>query len=953
MPLNPTLQPKFAAFLCGMSAALLSMAVPAQAQRALLSKHVPAMVTSGQATRLQALARTETLDLVINLPLRNQAALDGLMADLYNPQSPNYHHWLTPQQFDAQFGPTTEDYAALTAWVRQSGLTITSTSPNRRLVRVRATTEAVNRAFNIEETTYHDGVRNRDFRAPDREPTVSLSLPILSVSGLDTSNPIVNHYKKNPALASSTASVTNQLRTSSGAPVISTGGNSNGIKAPNGTTLKTAMITGSGPSNTYLPSDMRAAYYGTGPLTGAGQTVAIYSYDGYIASDLTLWHSTTDTTSSVPVTNVLVDGFSGACQLNNPCVDGEQILDIVQVQGMAPGLSGILFYESTSAVAELNQMVMDNQASVVTSSWGGGDFGPGTTPYFIQMAAQGMTYLNATGDDGGFNGFTYDTPSLDPNIVQVGGTDLTTTGAGGPWASETAWVDSGGGYFDPGITIPSWQAAAGVITTLNAGSATERNSPDIAAEANFDNSTVSNGSFKTGYGGTSYATPRMAGYIALANQQAVANGYGTVGFINPQLYQYGLGSNASQVYHDITSGSAPSAVAPTATYSAVTGYDLVTGWGSPNGTGLINKLTGPDFALTPASTSLYVSRGTSVSSAVTVSNLNGYSGPPPLTFSGVPAGISASYAVTNSTTLTITFTSATTTLLSTKPITVTGTYGAITHSFVVNLTTGKRANDDFTMTASNASATQMATGGSVITVNPGAGLSGPVSLSAIGLPTGVTASFDNGSTYSTANLTFSAAINSTPGVYAITVTGIAGGVLEHTVTLSLTINAVASSLLNGGGETGLQTPWIGTSTLGGSDYQITCDRTCGMYPHSGNYFYYMNGWGQTDTDIFSQQFTVSGGTSKATLNFWLWINSEETTTTAKNDTLAVALYNMSGTLLTTLGTLSNLNKTSTYALYSYDMSAYLGQTVVLTFTGIENSSRTTAFLLDDISVVVQ
>ncbi len=921
------------------------MAVPAQAQRALLSKHVPEMVTNGQATRVQPLARTETLDLVISLPLRNQSELDGLLADIYNPQSPNYHHYLTPRQFDARFGPSEEDYAALTAWARTSGLTITQTSPNRRILSVRAATEIVNRAFNIEETTYHDTVRNRDFRAPDREPTISLSIPVLSVSGLDTSNPKVNHYKKDPNATPPLAGAVNGRSTR--------GVTATGITATGGTAVK-PMITGSGPSNTYLPSDMRAAYYGSGPLTGAGQTVAIFSYDGYIASDLPLWHSTTSTTSSVPVTNVLTGHFSGACQLNNPCDDGEQILDIVQVQGMAPGLSGILFYEGLSAVTELNQMVMDNQASVVTCSWGGGDFGPGTTPYFIQMAAQGMTFLNATGDSGGFNGFTYLPPSSEPNIVQVGGTDLTTTGAAGPWASETAWVDSGGGYFDPGITIPSWQQTVGVITSTNAGSATLRNSPDIAAEANFDNSTVINGAFATGYGGTSYATPRMAGYIALANQQSVANGYGTVGFINPQLYAFGLRSTASQTYHDITSGSAPSSVAPRVTFSAVAGYDLVTGWGSPNGPGLINLLTGPDFALTPATSSLYVARGGSVSSTVTVTNLNGYLGPPPLTFSGLPTGVTASFTFLSNTSISITFTSATTTLLATAPITVTGTFGAITHSFVVTLTTGKRANDDFTISATNAAATQMASGGAVVTVTPGAGLSGPVTLTASGVPAGVTASFDNNVTYGTANLTFAATIAAAPGVYAITVIGSAGGgVLTHATTLSLTVSPVASVLTNGGVETGSATPWVFTSSLGGSADLYVCDRSCGFYPHSGSYYFYLNGFGAVDTDVLSQQFTVSGGTASATLNFWLFLTTEETTTTAKNDTLTVALYNTSGTLLTTLASFSNLNATSTYALYSYDLSAYLGQTVVLKFTGVENRSRATVFLLDDISVVVK
>ncbi len=115
--------------------------------------------------------------------------------------------------------------------------------------------------------------------------------------------------------------------------------------------------------------------------------------------------------------------------------------------------------------------------------------------------------------------------------------------AGGTrWAAETAWPQSGGGYVS-GTPIPAWQQLAGVVNASNQGSSTLRNSPDVAAEADFDNPTVINGSFVTGYGGTSFATPRWAGFLALVNQQSAANGKGTVGFINPALYEIGVSSS--------------------------------------------------------------------------------------------------------------------------------------------------------------------------------------------------------------------------------------------------------------------------------------------------------------------------------------------------------------------------------------------------------------------------
>ena len=94
------------------------------------------------------------------------------------------------------------------------------------------------------------------------------------------------------------------------------------------------------------------------------------------------------------------------------------------------------------------------------------------------------------------------------------------------------------------------------------------------------------------YGGTSFAAPMWAGYMALVNQQSVTNGNGLLGFINPSLYSIGAGSSYTTDFHDITSGSNG--------YSATTGYDLATGWGSPNGSGLINALAGSSSSSTAA-----------------------------------------------------------------------------------------------------------------------------------------------------------------------------------------------------------------------------------------------------------------------------------------------------------------------------------------------------------------
>src|SRR3569833_493245 len=354
---------------------------------------------------------------------------------------------------------------------------------------------------------------------------------------------------------------------------------------------------GSGPSGEYLPSDMRAAYYGKGPLTGAGQTIGILSFDGYLPSDVKLFFAKTHMVSLVPFLFVLVFGFCGACTTqgstaNSTCDDGEQVLDIVNAIGMALGIKEVLIYEGASDTQILNQMAADNTAKVLSSSWGWNPSDAASDdPIFQEFAAQGQTFVSASGDSGQFNTATFFFPATDPYVLQVGGTDLTTAGPGGAWSGETAWVQSGGGFVDD-TAIPAWQQLPKVVNSANMGSTTLRNSPDVAAEANFDNPTVVNGKLVTGFGGTSFAAPRWAGLLALANQQSVTNDRGTKRFINPTLYNLGTSASRAAVFHDITSGSNPPTVGDGGGFDAVAGYGLVTGWGSPVGAALIDQLAG-------------------------------------------------------------------------------------------------------------------------------------------------------------------------------------------------------------------------------------------------------------------------------------------------------------------------------------------------------------------------
>ena len=520
-----------------------------------LQDHVRTAVTSGRAARMGAMSHGQRMTLAIILPLRNQSELASLLKRLYDPSSPDYRHFLTVSQFTAQFGPTPHDYESVTQFARAKGFTVANSAANRLLVHINGTVAQVNKAFHVNMTNYRHPTEKRIFYSPDREPSLELSVPVVHIAGMNNFSIPRSKYKRAP---------------------------------PN--FRRNAL--GSGPSGAYLGSDMRVAYYGGTALTGSGQSVGLLEFDGYNVSDVTA--SFVGQSNSVPIQNVLIDGATAGSDGD----DGEQVLDIVQAASMAPGLSQIRVYiapgNSQIGVGDvdiLNQMATDNIAKQLSCSWG---WNPDDTaeldPIFEEFAAQGQTLFVASGDAGAYTGSNATDnsyPAEDVNVVAVGGTDLTTNGRGGAWQSESAWSDSSGGPADDGLAIPSWQA--GIANSSNQASNTLRNVPDVAMEANTDNYACDQGACSGDYGGTSFAAPRWAEFLALVNQQAVANGGTTLGFINPAIYSLGNSPNYKNVFHDISIGNNNNGKGQS--YNAVVGYDLVTGWGSPSGQNLINAMT--------------------------------------------------------------------------------------------------------------------------------------------------------------------------------------------------------------------------------------------------------------------------------------------------------------------------------------------------------------------------
>jgi serine protease len=158
---------------------------------------------------------------------------------------------------------------------------------------------------------------------------------------------------------------------------------------------------------------------------------------------------------------------------------------------------------------------------------------------------------------------------------------------------------------------------------------------------------------------------------------------------------------------------------------------------------------------------------------------------------------------------------------------------------------------------------------------------------------------------------------------------------------------VASKQLfaNTGFESGSTTPWTMSSGV--------LDNSTSEPAHAGAWKAWLDGYGAAHTDTLSQTVAIPSGYTKATLQFYLHIDTAEPSATTVHDTLKVQLFNSSGTLLKTLRTFSNLNAASGYAAHTDDVSTYVGQTVVVKFTGVEDASNQTSFVLDDITLTVQ
>ena len=594
--------------------------------------HMPSEVST--SIKLSHADPGKILDLRIVLPLQNQDQLTTLLKSIYDPKSPNFHHYLTPDQFAQQFSPSEIDTIAVENSLKSQGLSNISQSPNGFVLKVTGPVSAVEQAFKLHINNYQksDGTK---FYAPDADPTIDVQIAgkISAIAGLNNLVMI-----KPPLLRINTKS--------QGASGINT---SQGIKLSPG-------FQGTGPYGFLSPQDITKAYNLNGiSSNGSGQTVALYELDGYNPSDISTYLSqfslpdininnpcnyisssvytpinlnNPPNSSCAPniLQNILIDGFSG-----NPSTtdgQGEVTSDIEILIGIAPGLSNILVYEAPNSWQSWEdqwiQIATDNLAKVISNSWGISELLSPEVSFdqqiFAQLAAQGQEVFTDAGDAGAYDNCDNGTfppnctvngqpaigvlsvhePAAEPYVTAVG---ITVLSLNNGIYSETA-SPMGGGGISVDEPIPFYQQ--GMISQASLGSTTMRNVPDVSltADSSTPYSFYISGQWEGVYG-SSISTPIWAAFNAIVNEGRANAGEGPLGFINPALYAIAQSDSYTSDFNDITSGyncnSAYLNQYPC--YPAGTGYDDATGLGSFNGANLYNGLiaSNRDIVITSSS----------------------------------------------------------------------------------------------------------------------------------------------------------------------------------------------------------------------------------------------------------------------------------------------------------------------------------------------------------------
>lgn len=536
----------------------------------------------------------QTMAIGVALKVQDQRALDGFLHDLYDPASPQFHHYLSPAEFTRRFvaGGRQQvlDFlkgAKLSAADRGIG----------SIIQASGTVDQIQATFKVAISDYQDPSGTVVAQA-DSAPTLpsTVSGYIQAIIGLDNIIQLKTHIAAAPPPEAGTA------------PAAAPG--AAGCDAA----LNVAATYGA-----FTPNQIATAYnfnaFAQRGEQGQGQIVALMEVDDFKDANVAAYQNCFGT--GVQVTRVPIDGGAHPGPFEE-----EAELDIDVLISMLPKLQQLLVYESdyriTAIIDSLQMIANDNLASVVSISFGGCEQNRNFNTFmmpehiiFQQMAAQGQSVFAASGDSGSRDCFLHHTPNAgalavddpasQPYVTGVGGTRLTIDPATNTYTGETVWngfgsgSGAGGGGLSSAWAMPDYQTGPGVANSFSNG---KRQVPDVAANADpktgfiiysIDPLTCAGfagsvaGSCFMSTGGTSVAAPLWAAAATLTNQRLLGAGYPRLGFANPLIYRLFNSSNSS-IFHDITTGSncfdASCDGASDARYPATAGYDMASGVGT-------------------------------------------------------------------------------------------------------------------------------------------------------------------------------------------------------------------------------------------------------------------------------------------------------------------------------------------------------------------------------------
>ncbi len=552
------------------------------------------------------------LTLNLALGLHNQAALAKLLAAQQDPTSPKYHQWLSTAEFNRRFGPTAAQVDAVKKWLADAGFTIAKVDSRSRTITVTGSVATAEAAFATEIVTNGSNFGNTS------DPSVPAELDglIADIQGLDNMHAVApaglhRTPSIHPALVHSPAEVVLAMADAAG-PAIS---------EPDAVSTPGASFGG---STAFGPFDIET-FYDEAPLVKAGNSgtgspdcIALAEDSDYIDAAPALF----DSSFGFPAMN-LTRVLPGVTSPGTNGDETEAQLDIDYAHATAPA-TPIHVYVDASLYTSITSAITDNVCGAVSISFifcgSTNSFFTGLDGYFSEAAAQGQSVFVSSGDWGAA-GLQYSSTSNScvigtalnpsemagsPHVTAVGGTQFSPQydGSGNdasvigtaPGGIETAWGSSGGGVSNV-FAKPSWQTG-----TFNDG---QRDIPDVSMIAwspgvfiGADSS--GNAIIQCCWGGTSLSAPLWAGFTRVIAGNA---GNARLGLINPIAYSLANAGAAAHGLIDVASGN--NSYNGVTGYNAGPGYDLVTGWGSPDMTKFANAYAGlppPSPTITPTPT---------------------------------------------------------------------------------------------------------------------------------------------------------------------------------------------------------------------------------------------------------------------------------------------------------------------------------------------------------------